>query len=269
MSAKDIEIKPINRQDADKIVKELHYSGKTVNNSQIHLGVFLNGKCGGALQFGPSMDKRKIVGIVEGTKWNDFIELNRMALADWLPKNSESRAISIAMKLLRKNYPNLEWVVSFADGMQCGDGTIYRASGFVLTGISSGSMVELPDDLALLAGSKYAHRLSLQTKTSEVSKEVLRRTDGKNMTNERYAELFGGRVVPGFMFRYLYFLNPEARDRLKVPIIPFSKIKEIGGAMYKGEKQAETTTYSCVEGADSGTGGDQSSGGGANPTSTL
>lgn len=45
MRAKDIEIKPISRQDADKIVKELHYSGKTVNNSQIHLGFFLDGKC--------------------------------------------------------------------------------------------------------------------------------------------------------------------------------------------------------------------------------
>ena len=65
LGAKDIEIKPISRQDADKIVKELHDSGKTVNNSQIHLGVFFAGKCGGALQFGPSMDKRKLVGIVE------------------------------------------------------------------------------------------------------------------------------------------------------------------------------------------------------------
>lgn len=234
-SAKEILIKPIGRQDADKIVKQLHYSGKTVNNSQLHFGVFLNKKCGGALQFGPSLDKHKVGNVVPGTPWNDFIELNRMALADWLPKNSESRAISVTMKLLRKHYPNLKWVVSFADGMQCGHGTIYQASGFLLTGISSGSMIELPDDLAKLAGSKYAHRMSLQTKTSHLSKEVLRRTGGKNLTIEASAEMFGGRVVPGFMFRYVYFLDPAWRDKLAVPVIPYSKIAEINGEMYRGE----------------------------------
>ena len=71
-------------------------------------------------------------GLVKDTKWNDFLELNRMAFDDYLPKNSESRSISVAMKLIKKHYPNIEWVVSFADGTQCGDGTIYRASGFRL-----------------------------------------------------------------------------------------------------------------------------------------
>jgi hypothetical protein len=225
--AKGILVKPISRDDANQIVKQLHYSGRTVNNSQIHFGVFLDGKCGGALQFGPSLDKRKIQGIVRDTAWNDFIELNRMALADWLPKNSESRAISVSMRLLRKHYPNLEW--------QCGHGTIYQAAGFVLTGMSQGSLVELPDDLAQINGGRYAHRLSLQTKTSNLSREVLRRTGGKNLTNEKYAEMFGGRVVPGYMLRYVYFLNPEARERLAVPVIPFSKLKEVGAPMYRGE----------------------------------
>lgn len=37
-------------------------------------------------------------------------------------------------------YP-IEWVVSFADATQCGDGTIYRASGFLLTGIRENKTV--------------------------------------------------------------------------------------------------------------------------------
>jgi hypothetical protein len=39
------------------------------------------------------------------------------------------------MRMIQKHYPHVEWVISFADGCQCGDGTIYRAAGFVLTGI--------------------------------------------------------------------------------------------------------------------------------------
>jgi hypothetical protein len=63
-----------------------------------------------------------------------------------LPRNSESRAISIAMKLLKKHAPHVKWVLSYADATQCGDGAIYRAAGFVLTKITQNtSMWELPD----------------------------------------------------------------------------------------------------------------------------
>ena len=43
-SAKDIHVAPISRADADRIVKRVHYSGKVVQNSQLHLGVFLRGR---------------------------------------------------------------------------------------------------------------------------------------------------------------------------------------------------------------------------------
>ena len=41
----------------------------------------------------------------------------------------------------------------------------------------------------------------------------------------------------GYQLRYVYFLNPKAKDRLTVPILPFSKIDEMGAGMYKGEKR--------------------------------
>jgi hypothetical protein len=139
--AKDILLRPIAAAEANELVRRVHYSGKIVNNSQIHIGVFLHGKLEGAMQFGPSLDKRKIQGLVSGTQWHEFIELNRMAFTDALPRNSESRAIAVAMKLLRKHAPQIKWVVTFADGTQCGDGTIYRASGFVLTGIKKNDQI--------------------------------------------------------------------------------------------------------------------------------
>jgi hypothetical protein len=145
MSAKQIVLKPISSSEANRVVKRVHYSGKVVQNSQIHIGVFYKGKLEGAMQFGPSLDKRKLQPLVEGTLWNNFIELNRMAFSDALPRNSESRAIAIAMKLLRKHAPQIKWVVSFADATQCGDGAIYRASGFVLTAIKvNGQLYRLP-----------------------------------------------------------------------------------------------------------------------------
>lgn len=134
-TVKDLILRPISPGVANSFIKQVHYSGKVVQNTQIHIGVYYQGKLEGALQFGPSLDKRKLIGLVSGTGWNEFIELNRMAFTDKLPRNSESRAIAISMKLLRKYTPKIKWVISFADATQCGDGTIYRASGFILTSI--------------------------------------------------------------------------------------------------------------------------------------
>ena len=132
--AKEIELKVIPKNIADKFVMTYHYSGKIVHNSQLHFGAFLDNRLHGVMQFGPSMAKDKIIGLVRGTEWNEFVELNRMAFDDYLPRNSESRCISQAIKLIKKNAPHIKWIVSFADAAQCGDGTIYRASNFVLTG---------------------------------------------------------------------------------------------------------------------------------------
>lgn len=239
MSAKHIIVKPISRQDADRIVKACHYSGKVVPNSQLHFGVFLNGRCGGAMQFGPSMRKDLIAPLVSGTQWNGFIELNRMAFTDLLPRNSESRAIAVAMRLIRKAYPHIEWVVSFADGTQCGDGTIYRASGFVLTGIKKNT------------------EMVIQPNTGEVMATMAAYHKGYA------AEISTWQRIPGFMLRYIYFLNPSARSRLTVPILPFSEIQRRGAGMYRGQP---------IKRADSMGGhasGIQPEEGGSTPTSAL
>lgn len=239
-SAKQLIVKPIAAADANRIVQSLHYSRKTFLGSQVHLGVFLNGKCGGALQFGSSIDKRKMIGLVEGTLWNEFIELNRMAFADWLPRNGESRCLGFAMRWLRKTYPHLKWVVSFADGTQCGDGAIYRASGFALTAIKvNKTMLRMPSGTIVADKTLNDHPVE----------------------NAQYWLNRGAKPLAGFQLRYIYFLDPSARQRLTVAILPFSRIAEMGAGMYRGKPRAES--------AGSGTLDIQSRRGGATPTSAL
>lgn len=237
-SAKDIVVKPIKSKAANELVKKIHYSGSHTQNSQLHFGVFLNGKLEGAMQFGPPIDRRKVLPLVADTKWNDMIELNRMAFSDRLPRNSESRAMAIAFRLIKKNYPNIEWILSFSDGCQCGDGTIYRASGFVLTGIKKNStMLLMPD------GSIKADKTLNDHPT---------RKSGWWKKN-------GAKPIEGYQLRYIYFLNKDARGRLTVPEIPFSRIDEMGAGMYKGKPKRMKQANS----------GDQLECGGAAPTHTL
>ena len=212
-TAKDIVVKPIKAQDARRIIKKLHYSGKVVNNSCLHFGVFLNGRIEGAMQFGPPINKKGTIKLVRGTPWHGMLELNRMAFSDVLPKNSESRAIGIVMRIIKENYPQIKWVVSFADATQCGDGTIYRASGFILTDIRPSDALRINPKTGEVMHVIQAHHLML-------SKEF--RT---------------WKATQGYQMRYLYFIDKTWQDKLTVPTIPFSKISELKAGMYKGERR--------------------------------
>lgn len=228
MSAKEIIIKPIDKPTADKVVKKYHYSGKVVQNSNLNFGVYYKGLLLGAMQFGSPTDKRKMLPLVKDTLWNEMIELNRMAFSDALPRFAESRAISLAFKWMKKNTP-IKWCISFADGTQCGHGTIYQASNFYLTQIKENkSMIMLPD-------RSIHHDFSFRTSISgKFQKEMIK----NKITNPKeYLDKFhnGWKPLKGYMYRYIYFLDKKAKENFTGEFIPFSKIKDLGIEMYKGE----------------------------------
>jgi hypothetical protein len=151
----------------------------------------------------------------------------------------------VAFRIIKKHYPNIEWIVSFADGAQCGDGTIYRASGFVLTSIKkNNSLLRMPD------GSVVAD------KTLNNPNHI----GANGRFGSAIAKQAGARPLEGFQLRYVYFLKAEAKARLTVPIIPFLQIAELGAGMYKGKK------ITRMKQANSG---DQPESGGAAPTHAL
>jgi hypothetical protein len=208
--AKDIMVKVIPPQIANQFVKQNHYSGKVVPNSNLHFGCFLDNKLGGVMSFGPSINKKGTINLVKNTGWNEFIELNRMAFSDMLPKNSESRCISIAIRLIKKNAPHIKWVISFADGTQCGDGTIYRASGFKLVGIAENTALRVNPATGEAMHVIQAHHLKMSS------------------------EFRNWKPYEGYQLKYVYLIDKSCE--LTKPVLPFSKIDEIGAGMYKGEK---------------------------------
>ena len=233
--ALDVELKVIPSKIAIPFIKKHHYSGKVVNNSGLHFGAFLDGKLHGVMSYGPPLDKRKILGLVPDTGWNEMLELNRMAFDDVLPRNSESRCISLSIKLLKKHAPQIKWIVSFADGTQCGDGTIYRASNFVLTAIKENY------NLVELSNGEKIHKMTLEnnpnSKRPELGGKSYYEITGGKYDFKKYIEVTGGKVLQGFQLRYIYFIDKKYRAKLKVPEIPFSQISEMGAGMYKGVKK--------------------------------
>ena len=209
--AKEIIVKVIPSKIANEFVKLNHYSGKVVNMSNLHFGCFLDNKLHGVMSYGSPMDKRNVLPLVNSgvddinARWNEMLELNRMAFDDYLPKYSESRCIAISIKLIKKNAPQIKWILSYSDATQCGDGTIYRASGFKLTQINkNGTIYKLANGeiVAKRGDSKYNFK--------------------------------GANALKGFQNRYIYLIDKSCK--INAEILPFSEIDKQGAGMYKGEK---------------------------------
>ena len=230
--AKEILVKVISSKVANEFVKLNHYSGKFVPNSTVHFGCFLDGKMHGVLSYGNSMDKYKVGATVKNTGWNEFIELNRMAFDEYLPKYSESRCIAITIKLLKKNAPHIKWIISYADGSQCGDGTIYRASGFNLIGIKINKQI-LEWDGKIIAKKTLDNKNYPSINGKYFSRHLLETGQAK--------------PIEGFQLKYIYFIDKLKIADLSVPILPFSKIDEMGAGMYKGNKVTLAERQQAVE----------------------
>ena len=211
--AKEIIVKVIPSSVAVPFVKKHHYSGTVSNTSALHFGCFLDDKLHGVMSFGSPMDKSKVLPLVQPCLWNEMLELNRMAFDDYLPKYSESRCISIAVKLIKKNAPHIKWILSYSDGCSCGDGAIYRASGFILTQIKVNQTIRVID--GQLVAKNY------------LNKKYYDKSKGINKFN-------GSKIKEGFQLRYIYLIDKTCK--ITVPILPFSKIDEMGAGMFKGEK---------------------------------
>lgn len=205
---RDIQVRTIQSSLANAFVRKNHYSGKVAPNSQLHFGAFLDGSLHGVMSFGASLDKAKIQVLVKNTGWNEFIELNRMAFDDTLPKNSESRCLGVAIRLIKKYAPHVKWIVSFADGTQCGDGTIYRASNFLLTKIGKNTTIGYSEKLGEVV-AKHGTRTAIQGHVT---------------------------LLDGFQLRYIYFIDKKKQSDLTVQVLPYSAIDDFKAGMYKGKR---------------------------------
>jgi len=183
-------IQEVGRDIANKMIVKNHYSHKYYSATYIHLGVFMNGAMVGVLQYGYAMNPASQASVVSDTEMDEYLELNRMWLDDIAPRNSESMAISYTIKYIKKRFPKIKWIQSFADE-RCGKfGIVYQAANFKYFG-------EHTAIFWTLDGVVYHN--SLMTRDRKLSKSAAIIQDGKDRaTSETLRQ-----------FRYLYFIDKK------------------------------------------------------------
>jgi len=194
---------------AKELLERHHYLHSLPGGTKLCFGVFNGQRLLGAMTFGsgPAL----AYSMVEGAKPEDCLTLTRLWLSDELPPNSESRVIGFAIRSLRK-YTSLKFLVSYADPAQGHMGTIYQATGWLYTGLSSAMpLYDLGDGIA---------RHSRSVSHAFGSHSIKYFADhGVNVKL----------VAQSQKHRYIYFLDSEWRSKLKVPVLTYPKREATNG----------------------------------------
>ena len=213
-------------------VEKWHYSHTMPKSKLAKIGAWENGVFIGCVIFGvgATADLVKSYGLIP----TQGCELVRVALNKHV--SATSKIVSIALKMIKREYKGLRLVVSFADPEQSHVGTIYQAMGWIFTGVSAAS------DEYLVNGKRWHGRAFRASMPSHLTtKQALLQMDANYQ------------IVKGTSkYRYLYPLD----DAMRAQIAPLSK---------PYPKRSDPMRLS----SSSKTAIDQIENSGANPTQTL
>lgn len=137
-------IEPVNSSKAYQFTCLYHYSHIGFKKSKVNLGIYDNNtnELVGVLQWGISAQENIKLNryVKEPINKEEYLELNRFCMKDNEGKNSESQAISLGVKWIKENLPNIKLLVSYSGRREGKYGYIYQATNWEYLGyfISNG-----------------------------------------------------------------------------------------------------------------------------------
>lgn len=201
-------VKEIAKQKSNDVIIKNHYSHKvcTDGTTHIHLGCFINGEMLGVLQFGYAMNPQSMASVVEDTKLNQYKELNRMWFDDKAGRNTESKAISYSIKYIKRKYPLVKWIQSFADE-RCGElGIVYQACNFDYYGKHETVFYEINNEVY------HKSRVAFNQETISKNNRYIPLEMAKKATKKTFKQ-----------FRYIYFIDKRWRKKCLKKQMPYPK----------------------------------------------
>ena len=200
---RNLQVTPISQADAKNLIVRNHYLHSFPGGTKLSFGIFYQSFLMGAITLG--VGPFNVHSLVEAARPEDCLTLTRLWLSDELPRNSESHVIGMVLHALKQN-TNLKFVVTYADPSSSHIGTIYQATNWLYTGLSSATPLYDIGDGILHHSRSLAHGLGTHSIRYLVSQGISVKT-----------------VPQMAKHRYIYFLDQFWRSCLTVPVLPYPK----------------------------------------------
>jgi len=146
----------------------------------------------------------------------DYLEIGRMVMTDYMPRNSESQMLKCLVRFMHREMPYVKVLFTWADGMLGKAGYVYQASGFHYLGYSN-TDIYLTED-----GTKIHPRQTRRLfRASDTDKRITVRP-----TFEQMQEI-GMKHYKGRQFKYFRYMcgKVEAKRLDKICLIDYRNLE--------------------------------------------
>lgn len=201
-------VERIHRDTAMSYTTKYHYL-KRVSPCNLAFGLFVDDILGmpcikGVAVYGVPVSSTLLKGVCGESEAHNVYELNRVWVADDMPKNTESYFIAQTLKHLDR-----EIIISYADSAQGHVGVIYQATNWIYTGMTN------PIKDPRVKGLEHQH---WQTYAHGMRKAELEEKYGDRLYWEARSK----------KHRYVFFAcgkrrRKQLRKKLKYPTLPYPK----------------------------------------------
>jgi hypothetical protein len=125
------------------LVAKNHYTKTFPDSTRFCFTGWYGKTLAGVITFGMGVGLNQYKALLPDVERGEYLELTRLWSPDSMPRNTESRLIAAAMRLLP---PEVRLVMSFADSSRGHIGTIYQATNFLYMGMTSGGKMLVTAD---------------------------------------------------------------------------------------------------------------------------
>lgn len=200
-----------------------HYSRSVPAAKTVKIGVWENGRYIGCVVFSRGANGR--IGSPYGLDQLKVCELTRIALSTH--QTPVSRIIAIGLRMLRRQSPGIQLVISYAAAEEGHIGTVYQAANWLYEGPKQTYKVRVGDEVI------HARTLS-------------KRAEKYGLGIMDYARLKGLEVeyLRGLIrHKYLWPFEPSLREQLRQLAQPFPRVKQAMAGAHPVQRRGGTDPH--------------------------
>lgn len=227
--ATKVVIRKIDKSSAEDMIIKNHYTHKW-SLCQVAYGIYyitnkpsqffdaIEEKFIGCIVYGQPVGRSAAESVSKLISVYEVFELTRLFIHDGYGRNIESYSLSKSLELLRKDFPKIKAIITYADGEQGHRGIIYQACNFHYQGNSS--LALMPNYSVSLVGPPYewTHSRTISSTYGSHNVEHLKKKIGRTFWRKKESS----------KHRYVYLLGNKKEKKqilknLKHPFLPYPK----------------------------------------------